>query len=191
MFLALIKLSNSQKFFGALSSLTNKGFVEIESEEKREIFNSFYLFFVVFSWITFSLLIYLSLLETEGISLTLSGFTKVLTYVFLYAATRLFAEKFIVKLFSIQNAVAFFVQSKQIYLFSISAYIWFLLLFYIYGNLNISILWSGALFLFFGRFLAIILNNKNLIFNKLFYFILYLCAFEIAPLLILYIMITK
>jgi hypothetical protein len=34
--------------------------------------------------------------------------------------------------------------------------------------------------------LLLFVNNKNLILNKLFYFILYICALEIAPLLFIY-----
>lgn len=44
------------------------------------------------------------------------------------------------------------------------------------------VLFVGLLILRYG---LVLLNNKKLIFNNLFYFILYLCALEIAPLIII------
>lgn len=41
------------------------------------------------------------------------------------------------------------------------------------------------IFLLIFRYSLMIYNNKNLIFNNLFYFILYLCALEITPLVII------
>ena len=52
------------------------------------------------------------------------------------------------------------------------------------------LLWFTALF-FLYRFVFIVIKNKKLIFNKLFYFILYICTLEIAPLLIIYKFVLK
>ena len=41
------------------------------------------------------------------------------------------------------------------------------------------------LFLLIIRYSLLLINNKKLIFNNLFYFILYLCALEIVPLVII------
>lgn len=43
----------------------------------------------------------------------------------------------------------------------------------------------AAFFLLMLRYVLVFVNNKKLIFSNLFYFILYLCALEIAPLIII------
>ncbi|NQV78269.1 MAG: DUF4271 domain-containing protein, partial [Lutibacter sp.] len=53
-----------------------------------------------------------------------------------------------------------------------------------YKGLLFEITFLVFLLVLILRYVLILLNNKKLIFNNLFYFILYLCALEIAPLII-------
>jgi hypothetical protein len=55
----------------------------------------------------------------------------------------------------------------------------------LYNNLFFKITFYLFTFLLVIRYVLVLVNNKNLIFSNLFYFILYLCALEIAPLIII------
>ena len=54
-----------------------------------------------------------------------------------------------------------------------------------YGDILLTVTGILGLILLIWRYTLLIFNNKKLIFGELFYFILYLCALEIAPLIIL------
>jgi hypothetical protein len=71
-------------------------------------------------------------------------------------------------------------------LYSISIGLLFLNIIYFYSFQNKYLLITSVGLLFLVRFLMILMINKNLIIKELFYFILYLCAFELAPLFVLF-----
>lgn len=189
--LVLLRMMNSHKFLGTLSSITNKGFLEIESEEKQSAFTFFNIVFTLFSLITLTLSVFFSLEKIKGETFHFREFSYLILFVGVYMLSRFLLELVLIRLLSIQHFLNFFFESKKTYLFSISIGVWFLNVIYFYSNYSIWMVWVGFFILFSIRFFTIIITNKNLIFSHLFYFILYLCAFEIAPLLILYKMITK
>jgi hypothetical protein len=57
---------------------------------------------------------------------------------------------------------------------------------FFYTGLKVQFLAYFVIILFLIRIVFHLINNKKLILSKLFYFILYFCAFEIAPLFVLF-----
>ena len=185
--IAILKIIDAEKLKGYVFALFNKGFIESEAEEDILFFSSFYSLLFVFSATVLALTV--SLLASEinvAFSLTFSSFLSVLKLVFSYLIVKRFLELAFARLLLIKKQVRFFLVCKLSYLYSIS---FFLLVFYIlflFSPLNYFYFTVIILGLFTLRYLFLLTNNKKLVFSELFYFILYICAFEIAPLLTLF-----
>ena len=185
--IAILKIIDAEKLKGYVFALFNKGFIESEAEEDILFFSSFYSLLFVFSATVLALII--SLLASEinvAFSLTFSSFLSVLKLVFSYLIAKRFLELAFARLLLIKKQVRFFLVCKLSYLYSIS---FFLLVFYIlflFSPLNYFYFTVIILGLFTLRYLFLLTSNKKLVFSELFYFILYICAFEIAPLLTLF-----
>ena len=185
--IAILKIIDAEKLKGYVFALFNKGFIESEAEEDILFFSSFYSLLFVFSATVLALII--SLLASEinvAFSLTFSSFLSVLKLVFSYLIVKRFLELAFARLLLIKKQVRFFLVCKLSYLYSIS---FFLLVFYIlflFSPLNYFYFTVIILGLFTLRYLFLLTSNKKLVFSELFYFILYICAFEIAPLLTLF-----
>ena len=188
--IAVLKIIDVEKLKGYALAIFNKGFLEDEVEEDTSFFSSFYSLLLLFSSIVLALVISLFVSEIRQHSfVTFSSFLYVLGIVFGYFLIKSLLEVFLTKIFLIEKQVRYYLISKFGYLYSIS---FFLLVFFIlfqFGPLNFSSLIRIISVLFFISFILHLVNNKKLIFSELFYFILYLCAFEIGPLLILFKMI--
>jgi len=185
--LAMLKSLNSKRLKGVVFAVFNTNFVEKEAEDNDSFFSAFNLILFVFSTITLPLVLYklLFLFEFHSNSGFLF-FLKIFVFVIGYFSLKWFFEFLIKALFFVKSETSFFSIAKSRYLYSISFGFLCLLLLTIYANLSPIFLLYGSILLLIIRFVAIVLNNKNLIISKLFYFILYLCALEIAPLFILF-----
>lgn len=192
--LFLLKLFDAEKMRGYSLSIFNKGFIEITSEEKQSLFSLFHIGFIGFSFLSISLTVYFFLVHyQEKTVFSLLEYSQIASYVLVYIFGRNILELLLIRILEIKQLLGYFFVSKRSYLYSISIGIFFLNLIYFYGFERIGsvlsgiiLLLSGIILLFAIRFVLILINNKNLIIKELFYFILYLCAFEIAPLLILF-----
>ena len=185
--LFLLKLFNAEKMRGYSLSIFNKGLVEIMSQEKKSVLTIFDIGLTGFSFLNISLTLYfLFVFYQSEATFSMLAYSKISSIVLLYMVGRNILEALIMRLLNIKEALAYFFLSKKSYLYSISIGLFFLNVFYLYGFQNILFFLSGIILLFVLRFALILINNKNLIIKELFYFILYLCAFEIAPLLILF-----
>lgn len=183
----LLKLFNAGKMKGYALSIFNKGFVEIKSQEKNVVFSFFDMGFIGFSFLSISLTIYFVIIHYQKEAVfSLVEYTKISSYVLVYMLGRNLLEAVLMRLLAIKELLSHFFLSKRSYLYSISIGLFFLNVVYFYGFQRITLLLSGITLLFAIRLILILFNNKNLIIKELFYFILYLCAFEIAPLFILF-----
>ena len=183
----LLKLFNAKKMKGYALSIFNKGFVEIKSQEKNSVFSFFDMGFIGFSFLSISLTIYFVIIHyQEKTIFSLVEYSKISSYVLIYMIGRNFLEAVLMRLLAIKEVLGHFFLSKRSYLYSISIGLFFLNVVYFYGFQRITFLLSGIALLFAIRLILILVNNKNLIIKELFYFILYLCAFEIAPLFLLF-----
>ena len=183
----LLKGINTNKLKASTFALFNKSYVIDEVEDRSSFFKGFNLLLFVFLTINLSLLLYVFLIffssnSEKGILF----FIKIFSITGVYFIVKWFLEHLISVLFLIKSETRFFVISKSRYLYAITFMFYVAIILYTYTNLNAMFLsyFVGSLFLI--RFVIHVIYNKNLILSKLFYFILYLCAFEIAPLFVLY-----
>ena len=185
--IAILKIIDAEKLKGYVFALFNKGFIESEAEEDILFFSSFYSLLFVFSATVLALTI--SLLASEinvSFSLTFSSFLSVLKLVFSYLIVKRFLELAFARLLLIKKQVRFFLVCKLSYLYSISFVLLVFYILFLFSPLNYFYFTVIILGLFTLRYLFLLTNNKKLVFSELFYFILYICAFEIAPLLTLF-----
>jgi len=185
--LAMLKSINSEKLKGTISSVFSAVFIEEETEANDSFFSAFNLILFVFSVLIISILFYelsqrFSLISDTGIFIFLKFFGIVLGYF----SVKWFFEFLIKILFLVKNEITFFLVSKSRSLYAISLGFFCILILTVYSSLASYFLLYGSILFLFIRFLVIIVYNKNLILSKLFYFILYICAFEIAPLFVLF-----
>ena len=165
----------------------NKGFIASEIEERTSALNrfSFVLFFftnVIFGLLTFLLINYFA---REGF-LEISFFWKTLLVFGGYLTVKRILEKFFVILFSMHTQTVSFLTAKNIYTHTIGLWVFPTLILFYYTALPKKIFLMFLTLLIIMKLGLLLVNNKNLILSKLFYIILYICAFEIAPLFILF-----
>ena len=185
--IAILKIIDGDKLKGYVFALFNKSFIEDEVEEKTSFFSSFYSLLFIFSSSVLALVIsFLVAATNKNTSFSLSFFFLILGIIWSYFTIKTLLEIGIIRLFFIKKEVRFYVVSKFGYLYSISFFLIILFVLFRFGPLNFSFFIATTLGLFFLKFVFQVVNNKNLVFGKLFYFILYLCAFEIAPLIIMF-----
>ena len=185
--IAVLKIIDGDKLKGYVFALFNKSFIEDEVEENTSFFSSFYSLLFIFSSVVLALITSFLVAETnKNTSFSLSSFFLILGIIWSYFTIKSLLEIGVIRLFFIKKEVRFYVVSKFGYLYSISFFLIILFVLFRFGPLNFSFFIAATLGLFFLKFVFQVVNNKNLVFGKLFYFILYLCAFEIAPLLIMF-----
>ena len=160
----------------------NKGFIVSEIEERASLLNRFSVVLFFFTTGTFGLLtFFLMNYFSQEVFLEISLFWKTLLFFVGYLTVKRILEKLFVILFSIQTETVSFLTAKSIYTHTISLWTFPILILFFYAALPNQILFGFILFLFVIKLGLLFANNKNLILSKLFYIILYICAFEIAP----------
>ena len=165
----------------------NKGFIFSEIEERASLLNRFSVVLFFFTTGTFGLLtFFLMNYFSQEVFLEISLFWKTLLFFVGYLTVKRILEKLFVILFSIQTETVSFLTAKSIYTHTISLWTFPVLILFFYAALPNQILFGFILFLFVIKLGLLFANNKNLILSKLFYIILYICAFEIAPLFLLF-----
>ena len=160
----------------------NKGFIVSEIEERASLLNRFSVVLFFFTTGTFGLLtFFLMNYFSQEVFLEISLFWKTLLFFVGYLTVKRILEKLFVILFSIQTETVSFLTAKSIYTHTISLWTFPVLILFFYAALPNQILFGFILFLFVIKLALLFATNKNLILSKLFYIILYICAFEIAP----------
>ena len=176
-FTKLQTLLYSSSYFGGYST---------SSPSLVSVFNVIFLviFSIVISLLLFVAVIQYGLANNSDIIL----FFKILIYVFSYIIVRFVVGFLLALLFEIDKEQQYFSFLKLSYLSSFSILIlpFLIVNFYINSTFfsQILIIIGGLLLFYF--FVLQIKNNQKLIFSNIFYFILYLCALEIAPYMIVY-----
>ncbi|SDS50861.1 protein of unknown function [Polaribacter sp. KT25b] len=185
--IVLLKILDANRLKSNALSLFNIHFVENESDKNSNFFNPFRFVIFTFTVVVLSLVIYS--FKTYYLSTNIVNFSSYLP-IFLgllsYFIIKRVLEYLLFYLFLIKNEVRFFIISKINYLHTITFLLYIAVVLTEYSSLKKLYLFYFAALLFIVRFVIHVVSNKKLIFNKLFYFILYICAFEIAPLFILF-----
>jgi len=183
----LLKALDTNRFKGSVFSLFNINFIESESEENRTFFDSFKVVIFMFTVIVLSLLAYRFKMYRLSINVTsFSSYLPVFLSLLSYFLIKRTLEYLLFYLFLIKRDVRFFIVSKVNYLHTITFLLYLVIVLSEYIGFKQVYLFYFAALLFIVRFVIHLVANKKLIFNKLFYFILYICAVEIAPLFILF-----
>ncbi len=186
--LVLLRFVNQDRLRRHLTPIRSKGFMENELLENNAFFSVFSLLFLLFSTLSFSLLI-LTAVDSYLMPdvLSLLNFLMVAAGLLIFQVLQNLIQTGIRSLFSIKNKVIeVLIISQRSYAFSFSIYIFLINILYHYSNLNAKYSIYAAIAILGMGLLYFLNTNKKLILSKLFYFILYLCAFKLAPLLVLF-----
>lgn len=184
------KLKNPVRFHKIQSLLLSTNYINDYSKSTPLLLNNFnMILIVVFTLVSsFVLLVAIRVLNIIEGDYTLAFYAKIVLYMLLFILFRSIVGLFTGMLFEKEKEQQFFTFMKMSYLGNFCLLITPLLIINFYlGSLlysKIFLIIASTLFLFY--YLLLVKNNQNLIFNKLFYFILYLCALEIAPFIIVY-----
>ncbi len=137
-----------------------------------------------------SISLFVLLFFTGGNPFNLSLFFQIFIGVFVFVVIKLFIEKMIGTIFSIESVINPYIYKKLTYTNYLS-FLFFItnLLFYFSfkPNINTLLVLTAVFLLLYSIILYYSLkNHRTLILSNLFYFILYLCTLEISPYIILY-----
>ncbi len=183
------KIRNPLKFTKLQTLLYSSSYFGSYSKSSPLLVSVFNVIFIVVFSIVISLLLFVAVIQ-YGLSNNsdIILFFKILIYVFSYIIVRFVLGFLLALLFEIEKEQQYFSFLKLSYLSSFSILIlpFLIVNFYINSHLFSQILITIAGLLLFYFFVLQIKNNQKLIFSKMFYFILYICALEIAPYMIVY-----
>ena len=184
------KVRHPLKFNKLQSLLYSPYYINTYSKSTPLLINVFNIAFIVIFIIIISLLLFVAFIE-YGLAKNTSDvipFLRILLYVFSFIFIRFILGFLLALLFEKEKEQQYFTFLKLSYLSSFSVLILPLLIinFYIDSTFftKLVIIIAALLLLYF--FILQIKNNQKLVYSKMFYFILYLCALEIAPYLVVY-----
>ena len=154
----------------------------------EELKHPFSVLFFLIQVLTLSLFIFLFFLEKRELSATI--FIKITIASFTFILIKTCIEKLIGSIFDIETIINNYIFTKLSYRNFISLFL-IVLNFIFYFSVEPTML---LLFIFSGFIIVLNLfilfinykNYRSLIFSNFFYFLLYICALEISPYLILY-----
>jgi hypothetical protein len=184
--LVVLKISNQQKLSGYFSAIFIKGFIIKKTEERESLFNTFDIVLLCFSAIVYA--VFFSVIAELFLDVTASFtvFVSAFSFVVVYLILSLVLDFGMANLFEVQNETSYLFLTKIAYLYNTALILFPVLIITTYSSLGVAVLFLVFALFFLLSMLLLFINNKNLILNKLFYFILYICALEIAPLLFIY-----
>jgi hypothetical protein len=183
--IVFLKILDAKKLKESFFAFFN--FIEDDDTEVTPFFNGFQRIIFLFSISVLSLLgYYFKLYKYPSVTESFTTYFSIFLVFFCYFFVKRILEFLLIRLFLIEKAVRTFLFSKNNYLYSVSFLIYIGLILITYTQIPINYVFYFSAFLFLLRFIFYVVRNKKLVFNKLFYFILYICAFEIATLFILF-----
>lgn len=191
--LAISKWLYKDRLFHLISIFFSKDYFIKYGKDTQLIFSWFNCLLFLVQTIILSLLIvaYIILYKSHIVDdNSLYHFSLSFIAVTLFFGIRYIIGKFLAIIFEVNKAHNYLTFAKISYLYSsVLLIIPFVFLTY-YIKTNNLLLFQLTITLFsillIVRYVNILINNKKMIFRRLFYFILYICALEIAPILLIY-----
>jgi len=171
--------------------ISKKYFLTYFNKGKSNFLNGFHVSLFIVQLLVISLLFYLINIhfQFQPISLNFRGYILIIFWVSLYFSLRYLIGLLLAFLFNFKNEYNILVYYKMSYFNNLILWVlpFLVLTVYVdmYHKLLLNITVSLVVILLLLRYSLILMNNKKLIFSNLFYFILYICALEIAPLIII------
>ena len=191
-FLTLAKVLYKERLLHTATLFISKKYLFIYfSKEKNGIINLFQFLLFMVQLLALSLLFYFAnnLWQFSPKFNALNGFLLLVGGVGLYFCFRYLIGLFLAEIFNIKNKYSRIVYDKVSYFNNLILWILPFLALSAFSNIHeelfFKITFLVLVILLILRYSLILANNKKLIINNLFYFILYLCALEIAPLAII------
>lgn len=161
------------------------------NKEKNDILNLFQFFLFMVQILALSMALYFAnyFWQFSDRLNALNGYLLLVAGVGLYFCFRYLIGLFLAEIFNIKNKYNKIVYDKVSYFNNLILWILPFLMLSAYANIYkeffFKITFLLLVILLILRYVLVLANNKKLIVNNLFYFILYLCALEIAPLAII------
>lgn len=189
---ALSKYVNNDRFSRLFSLILSRNYLVLYQKQSPVLVNTFHIIFAVIQILTFALTIFISIKAFNSIAreVELTFFLTILAGVFTFFTMRFFIGKALAVLFEKEKVFEYVTYLKISYLSNFCLLIFPILLiaYYTqYDSIGFSyFVFITAIILLLLYYALIIKNNQKIILSRLFYFILYLCALEIAPIILLY-----
>ncbi len=185
---------NRYEDFTAL--LASGKFLVIKSREHKLLFG-FNLIMLIVHVLSVSLFVFLSFRLFTDLTLVHPGYflLRIITAYAFFVLLKITVEKIIANVFDIDDVIDTYIFQKQTYLNFISLIIFGLSIFLVYSELPrlpLFYLIIGVAILAISYTLYVIVKKNTVVMSRYwFYFILYICALEFAPYIILYKLITR
>ena len=184
------KLNNNERFNKIQSILFNNTYINDYSKSTPLLLNNFHIVFFIISGTIISLIAF-SFLEMKHIIADSDGimyFLKIFVFVMIFMVLRAIIGYWIGVLFEKEQEQLYITFIKMSYLvnFCFAVFPFLVISFYVDSQLYKSLFFIGSILLLLFYYFLILKENQKLIFSNIFYFILYLCALEISPLVIIY-----
>jgi len=180
-----MKVYQPKYLLGYTIAFFAQSFIEKRAKNNTKTFSLFYILLGLFSITTSSILVY-TFATPNYFAASYHSFFYILLGCALYFSIKNTIIYLLVNLFNLQKELNYLVHAKNGYLYTVNL---LLFPFLIINNYLIDSTYFLSIILcllLIFRVVLITYNNKNVIFRHIFYFILYFCALELAPLLILY-----
>jgi len=194
--LSLAKTLFQNRFEDFISLAASGKYLMIKSKEYKLLFG-FNVLMLTVHILSVSLFVFLTfrLLTTQTLEGSGNLLLRIITAYSFIVLLKITVEKIIANVFDIDDTIDSYIFQKQTYLNFISLIVFGLSLFLVYSDIPSLPLFYLIIALIFTALsytlYAIVKKNLRLISRYWFYFILYLCALEIAPYVVLYKLITK
>jgi hypothetical protein len=191
-FLTIVKvLYKDRLLHTATLFVSNKYLFIYFNKEKNDILNLFQFSLFMVQILALSLLFYFAndLWQFFPRVNDLNGYLLLVGGVGLYFCLRYLIGLFLAEIFNIKSKYNRIVYDKVSYFNNLILWILPFLVLSAYANIHkeffLKITFLVLILLLILRYSLMLANNKKLIINNLFYFILYICALEIVPLAII------
>jgi hypothetical protein len=191
--LVFIKILHNEKLYYTSTFFLFKKHLQIQfNQEKNLIFNPIQWLFFCIQLLSLALILFFfnEKFTFYASSNKLTAYIYIFIFVFLYFLVRYFIGLILSQVFLLKKTF------NQLFYFKVNYFnnliLWvlpfFLIAYFspIYNEFLFNLAFIVFAFLLIIRYVLLISNNKKLIINDLFYFILYLCALEIAPLILIF-----
>jgi len=183
--------------FEDFTALISSGkFLVIKSKEHKLLFG-FNVLMLIVHILSVSLFVFLTFRLFSNFDFEDSGYIllRIITVYGFFVFLKITVEKIIANVFDIDEIIDAYIFQKQTYLNFISLIIFGLCLFLVYSNIPslplFYLILSVIILTVSYTLYTIVKKNTALMSRYWFYFILYICALEIAPYVILYKLITR
>ena len=192
--LVVAKILFPQRFEEFTSLLNSGKFIAFKGKENKA-FHGFNILLLLLQGISVSIFLYIVFRFFLGsVSRPLILFIRIFTAYSCLVLIKAGIEKIIGNIFNIDEKIDYYLFQKFSYRNFISIFLLFASLLLIYGfyptGLILGIIGGFAIIFNAVGLITIYRKNQNVLSANWFYFILYLCALEIAPYIILYKLIT-